>query len=274
MQRSLRQRIEHRLVRVKTRFQRALARTAGTNTLHPLPPAVLRAQIAYNRLGAYCVPESSRQRPAAQAVLRGDVYEAQTIELLRQQCGRGDVVHAGTYFGDFLPGVASALKPGAKLWAFEPNAENYRCARLTVELNDLQNVVLTHAALGEAAGTSFLLTSDREAQSLGGASHLLASDAPSDSSRGHLVQVVCIDDAVPIERHVSVLQLDVEGHEQRALAGALRTLERCRPLLILEELPSSRLLASPWFRDHILALGYVRKDDVQGNAVFSCRAGA
>ena len=84
------------------------------------------------------------------------------------------------------------------------------------------------------------------------------------------VQVVTVDESVSPDRNVSILQLDVEGHEKEALAGALGTIERSRPLLILEVLPGSQLLDSGWFSQHILGLGYRKIDEVHGNSVFSC----
>ena len=62
----------------------------------------LKCEVAYNRFGAYCVPLSSKHRPAAQRVLRNAIYEEDTIEYMRKNNKGGDIIHAGTYFGDFL----------------------------------------------------------------------------------------------------------------------------------------------------------------------------
>ena len=61
-----------------------------------------------NEFGRYAVPLSSRHRPAAQAVLAGGVWERETIDCIRAHPER-DVVHAGTYFGDFLPALSAAM---------------------------------------------------------------------------------------------------------------------------------------------------------------------
>src|SRR5438046_4458528 len=91
--------------------------------------------IASNEYGMYCIPQSSSDRPASKAVLASKVWEPKTIQFIRENCGTGDVVHAGMYFGDFLPGISKALAPGALLWGFEPNPENFECARCTSLLN-------------------------------------------------------------------------------------------------------------------------------------------
>lgn len=229
----------------------------------------LKCIVSYNRYGGYCVPESSRNRPAARKVLANDVYEPDTIAFIRQHCDQGDVVHAGTYFGDFLPGLASGVAPGAMVWAFEPNPENYRCARITLELNDAGNVTLTNAGLGAKRDTLLVQTSDDQGRSLGGSSKIIAGES-TDTGGTESVEIVTIDDMVGPDRQVSIIQLDVEGHEQEALSGALKTIGRCRPIIILEVLPESSLLESDWFADTILDLGYRETGRLHGNTVFSC----
>jgi FkbM family methyltransferase len=234
-------------VPVKRRLRRAVGHGRSAKAAlrpTPLPPATLDGVLARNEYGAYCVPRSSRHRPAAKAVLRCRVWEPDTIALMRSISG--DVVHAGTFFGDFLPGLASS-RDGI-VWAFEPNRESYRCANITTELNDLQNVTLTHAALGNSPGEGSLAVSNRQGRPSGGGSRLI-SGAP-DGRAHETVPVVTVDEVVPTDRHVGVVQLDVEGHEEHSLLGAMRTIERCRPLLILETLP-----AQDWMEAHLPAYG-------------------
>jgi hypothetical protein len=85
---------------------------------------VLQCCIAYNKYGGYCVPLASRYRVAARKILAGEVWEPTTIEFLMSYGSHGDIVHAGAYFGDFLPALSRSCAPGAKVWAFEPNPEN------------------------------------------------------------------------------------------------------------------------------------------------------
>lgn len=224
--------------------------------------SALKGSVSYNRYGGYFVPESSRHRPACKAILANDVWEPQTIELMRQSCCDGDIVHAGTFFGDFLPALSTALKPGAKVWAFEPSRENYRCAKITSELNSLSNVELVHAALGAQRMTARVKTVDTTGTPMGGSAQV-------GNDGDETVDVVTIDE-VTDGRPVSIVQLDVEGYERQALEGALGLIRRCRPMLILETLNGSTLLESRWFADSILAHGYRQVQSVHDNAVLSC----
>src|ERR1700678_3814062 len=99
----------------------------------------LKCLIAANVHGTYCVPAASRERPAARAILDGRIWEAETLAFLASQCGSGDVVHAGTYFGDFLPALSRAIAEDARVWAFEPSSENFLCAGITLKLNAIGN---------------------------------------------------------------------------------------------------------------------------------------
>ena len=229
----------------------------------------LKCIVSYNKYGGYCVPESSRHRPAARKILSNDVYEPNTIEFMMSNCGNGDIVHAGAYFGDFLPALSKGAAPGSKVWAFEPNPENYRCARITLEINDIANVVLTNAGLGARQEVLLMQTADENGHSLGGCSRIIAKES-NEAAEAETVQIVTINDMIGPDRNVSIIQLDVEGHEKEALAGALKTIQRCLPTIIFEVLSNSTLLGSDWFSENILSLGYRKINDIHDNSVFSC----
>src|SRR5690606_36519209 len=97
--------------------------------------SVLECCIAYNEYGGYCIPLSSAYRPVPQRILAGEVHELRTIQFIIAHAGDGDIVHAGSYFGDFLPALSNNCAPNAKIWTFEPNDENYRCSLITIPIN-------------------------------------------------------------------------------------------------------------------------------------------
>jgi len=236
------------------------------------PAAPLRCIVSHNKYGEYCVPESSSHRPAAQRILANDVHEPGTIEFLLAHCGDGDIVHAGAYFGDFLPALAGGCGPRAKIWAFEPNPENFRCARITARMNCIDRIELINAGLGERNELRLMLTSDEDGQARGGASRILAHEEAGLPGGTHAVQMVTADATIPPDRTVSVMHLDVEGHEREALNGSLQTIRRCRPILVVEIWRESTLMQSDWFSRNILSLGYRMTESIHGNSVFVCGA--
>jgi FkbM family methyltransferase len=219
--------------------------------------------IGENVHGRYCVPRASMSRPAAAAAIKGRVWEERTIALIAHACGGGDIVHAGAYFGDFLPALSKALAPGARLWTFEPSRENHACAEETVRLNGLDNVSLFHAALGQKEGSAVLRTVGFLGEALGGSSEIVDREdvAPGCES----VPVVALDDVIDRKRNVTVIHLDVEGYEQKALRGARKTIKSWWPLLVLESLPRS----AEWHERNIAGLGYRAVGEVHGNTVLT-----
>ena len=65
----------------------------------------------------------------------------------------------------------------------------------------------------------------------------------SDGNRFKEVDIVVLDSVIPPERAVTIIQLDVEGFERHVLEGAMETIRRCKPILILETLPESDSLS-------------------------------
>jgi FkbM family methyltransferase len=227
-----------------------------------LAPDTPDSVVATNEHGSYCVPRSSAHRPVARKILEAEVWEPETLDLVRGADPEGDIVHAGTFFGDFIPALARSRKAGAMVWAFEPSGENYRCARATVMLNGLENVVLRHAGLDVESGTALLATTDRTGLPLGGASRVVRNRARTRWSKNEQVDLVAVDDVVGNDRRVAVVQLDVEGHEKQALTGALRTVTRCRPLIVLETVPPA-----DWIEEHLAPLGYRVEGTVNANTI-------
>ena len=216
-------------------------------------------RVAANRYGRYCVPDPSSWRPASQCVLQGAVWEEKTIEFVRNHAGLGDIIHAGAFFGDFLPALSQALAPGCTLWAFEPNPDNYSAASETCRLNALDNVILHNAALGSKKGVATMKVREG-GRAIGGMSAIVEKmTAPFDD---HIsVPVERIDDVVS-NRHISIIHLDIEGYEEPALEGALQTICQCRPIIILETVPAE------WCRAR-LARSDIRTEELWMRTQFS-----
>lgn len=271
-----RQRIERHVPRPVRRLMRRLlgwarfaaARLPGRRVT--LPPGALDCVVARNIYGVYCVPRAARHRDAAQAILQSRVWEKSTVDLMRSVDPTGDVVHAGTFFGDFLPPLARSRTDGALVWAFEPGDENHRATQVTMLLNGLENVILTHAALGAQAGTAVLATSDPAGVPRGGASRIIRNTSlivPGGVDED--VKVLTCDEVIGDDRRVVLIQLDVEGYEQMALEGAMSTIRRCRPLILVETLPDEK-----WLADNLTPLGYRITGRVHANKVLRCEGAA
>ena len=227
--------------------------------------SVLNVSIAYNKYGGYCTPISTQHRTLNQKIMKGGIFEPDTIEFMIANAKEGDIVHAGTFFGDFLPGISKGMSELSKIWAFEPNPESYRCAKITMIINAIDNVELLQAGLGEKTSRVKILTKDKKGTSLGGSSTIV--EEMEGKGNFEEIRIVAIDDIVPVDRDVSIIQLDIEGYEQQALMGAVETIKRCRPILILED--DTKITKSKWFKENISPLNYTITEKLHYNTVIS-----
>ncbi|MHA7870855.1 MAG: FkbM family methyltransferase [Hyphococcus sp.] len=255
--------ILHKIARLWRRFlTRDFIRRRPKRTQPPVGSSLEAHAIAYNDFGAYCVPLAAKHRPAARSIMAGRIWERATLDFIGSCDGHGDIVHAGAFFGDFFPLLSKAAGSRARVWAFEPNLSNYKAAQLTLSLNDIDNITLTRAGLGAQTGTGSLVVRNNRGLALGGASFV--DDAGTDAAASEEIDIVALDSFLPAGRSVRMIQLDVEGYEQEALAGALGVIKRDRPVLLLETLPETA-----WFEDHLAPLGYARRGRVDENHIIS-----
>jgi len=173
----------------------------------------------------YFIPQASIDRPACQAFLSGRYYEPKTHQLIRRiyDCIPGDLVHAGTFFGDMIPSFSNSIGPEGKLYCFEPVLESYILAKKCIETNECNNVILTNCGVSDKINSLRIQTGGGK---LGGGSSIR-----KDGDRYITTMTI---DMFEIE-NLACIQLDVEGHELNALKGARKTILRCNPLILIED---------------------------------------
>ena len=181
--------------------------------------------------------------------------------------GSGAIVHAGTFFGDFL--AALGRLPN-RVYAFEPVMENFMHARHTLTMNfDFDhNVKLTHGALGDKNEVIQIMWRGGDGLPLGGASRFGYSVHNVRDDQLEYTEVFRLDDLIPIEEPVSIIQLDVEGHEEQALRGAMEIIKKHKPDLILERW-FPEMLDSEFYQNEIFPLGYKEVGMLHDNVVLT-----
>ena len=135
-------------------------------------------------------------------------------QLVRWVGGRDTVVQAGANCGIWIRSYAQEFK---NVYTFEPDDINFECLKRNI--TD-PNVVMQKAALGDKVGHCH--TVENIKGNMGAQRIQLGGDVP----------VVRIDD-LPLET-CDLIQLDVEGYEHQAVLGALETIKKFKPVVILE----------------------------------------
>ena len=225
-------------------------------------------------------------RPAAEAepeiagegarLLRSSLFQADMIDLTldlldlkRRHAGEGVVaLDGGAGIGVSTIEWARHMTGWGKVVGFEPQERTYYALCGNIALNNVLNAGAVNAALGGMAGFIDVPVLDQTQPALFGALELrktgksppigqpVKHDAP-----GYTVNLLTIDN-LECER-LDLARLDLNGMEVEALRGATATLDRCRPILLveasksrkgaLEELLKSANYAVFPFGSHLLA---------------------
>ena len=202
--------------------------------------------------GTFFVPEYAAHRPASECILSGTLYEPDTHALIAMlmKLRPGSLVHAGTFFGDMLPSFARACP--STVYAFEPVLESFIMAKLCIQENELDNVLLMNAGLGESASVARIDTGDEAGVHQGGSAKI--------GSRGQFTSLITIDSlGIP---DLSVIQLDVEGHELEALKGGIDTIRKNAPIVLIEDNKNN-------CGSFLKSLGYARRGEVPGLSIWA-----
>lgn len=170
------------------------------------------------------------------AVLEGDSHVSKWIEESGKLCHdetvplhilpllkKGDwIVEGGANLGTHTVPYAQTVGESGKVFAFEPNPPVFEC--LVKNTRDYPNVILYRYGLSNRDTDTFLY------QELNvGASFISPEEHPTKTFTVHCSPL----DKFEFER-VDFLKLDIEGYELFALHGAITTLIRHRPIILLE----------------------------------------
>jgi len=146
-----------------------------------------------------------------------------------------------------------------KVYSFEPFDMIHEILLTNVKLNYLQDVVTTY---------NFGL-SDEECRAKKGSvfCNNLGSTKFLKEENGEAVLKTL--DSVDIPEKIDLIKIDVEGHEVEVLKGAVKTLEKNKPILVIESFTRKAEL-----EEIIFPLGYVQVDTIREGEdyVYVCKA--
>jgi FkbM family methyltransferase len=153
------------------------------------------------------------------------MYELEAQRWIANQISPGHVVYdIGAHRGYYTLLAATLVGAQGRVVAFEPDPSNLPTIRRHIALNRIRHVDIIQAAVSSAPGTArFLVGPDHWIGKLNDGGDLE-------------VRVVSIDDEVEAGRLSApdVIKIDAEGAEMAILHGALETIQRYRPAILVE----------------------------------------
>jgi len=161
-------------------------------------------------------------------------WEASLSEFVSRLCTPDTImVDVGANFGYFtcLAGTLIGPHGSGRVFAFEPNPKLARLLRTNCEINwSMAPITVHQAAVADFTGSAHL-----QIPTSHGANATLSQLAPGSDAQSVEVDIVRIDDIIPVDLKVDLLKIDVEGHELKVLLGAQETIARSPDIRIVME---------------------------------------
>lgn len=175
-------------------------------------------------------------------------FEGTNLDIAMKFCRPGVAIDGGAHVGSWTVKMAGYF---SHVHAFEPKKENYDCL---VKNASLPNVNLYNKALGQELGKSGFKEGTNS-----GSGYLIDGDE---------VEVITVD-SLSLE-DLAFLKLDVEGYEPQAVLGALETIQKFRPVVLVEQKPVTARYGKDWqTAGRILeGLGYVLKEQCNNDFIY------
>ncbi|SOE01211.1 FkbM family methyltransferase [Blastococcus haudaquaticus] len=160
------------------------------------------------------------------------------IDALEGELSRrpGNYIDVGTNIGVVAASVAAHLAPGGQVFAFEPSPETLRLAASTIALNDAENVTLFNAAVSDTDGSLVFNATPGNSAIASARRHAFGLLNEWEQVTVPAVRLDTLYAAGELDG-VTLLKVDVEGHEPSVLRGALEFIAAVRPTVVYEYTP-------------------------------------
>ncbi len=159
-----------------------------------------------------------------------DSWEPEVTHVLDRIVAPGmTVADVGAQSGFYTLLLSKRVGAKGQVIAFEPLPANFRLLEENLRLNKIDNVLVRREAVADRTGVlNFQFPSDEPS--------LIAGPLlPEDSTGTFDVPCVSLDDFVARQQiSLDVIKMDVEGAEGSVIQGAMKTLEKFHPALIIE----------------------------------------
>jgi FkbM family methyltransferase len=159
------------------------------------------------------------------------------------------VYDIGANVGFFTVIAARMVGQSGRVVAFEPLVENFDLLQRNAQLNGFTNVTANNFALADRDGTAeFVLSENATFGGLANSADRIENQVGKTEVRVFRLDSVVQRDALPLPR---IIKMDVEGAEAAVLDGAVETIQKARPILIIELHGTNAVIS-----DKLKALGY------------------
>lgn len=218
------------ICRVKKAVKRELILLPRNMRWWRLKRGIKNRYIERNVQGSVMLIDSSDPGVSRGILLHG-IHEPENTERIRREISPGDVVvDIGANIGYFALLEAKAVSETGRVYAIEPEGDNFELLKKNVGLNGYSNIECYNMAIGNVNGTSKFYISEE-----GRNWHSMNENSPA-AIHGRCIEVrTCtLDEFLKGKRPVDVIRMDIEGYESVVIGGMKKTLTNRNVKLFVE----------------------------------------
>lgn len=140
-----------------------------------------------------------------------------------------DIIDAGAFIGD--SGIMLSKYTNKNVYCFEPFKNTYDIMLKTIELNNIKNIVPVNLALGNENSK---ITSFYDPQNAVNGCNSLINNNNDVYTNEEIINMITLDEFVYKNNlEVGLIKTDLEGFEQEFLKGAINTIKKHKPVLLI-----------------------------------------
>jgi len=160
-------------------------------------------------------------------------YEPFETELVKKEIKKGDVVlDLGANIGYYTLIFAKLVGEKGKVFAFEPEPDNFALLKKNVEINGYKNVVLVQKAVSNKTGKLKLyLCKDNT-----GGHSIHPFESPQDGNQSIEIEATRLDDYFKTyDGKIDFIKMDIQGAEKEAVQGMSSLLKKNKNVKVVSE---------------------------------------
>lgn len=152
-------------------------------------------------------------------------YEPAETAFLKATIKKGQhVVDVGANIGYYTTLLASLVGEEGRVYAFEPDAENFELLKKNIAINGFKNVVVENMAVSDAVKDIFLYYSGDK-----GDQRIYDS---RDGRQSRMIRATSLDEYFTNGQQIDFLKMDIQGAEGLALRGMAAIIRRSRSIVL------------------------------------------
>jgi FkbM family methyltransferase len=183
------------------------------------------------QVGELAIYAQTFDRLLALQLLKWKLHEHAEAQFFKDVTKAGMcIIDIGANLGYYTLLAAKRVGEHGRVYAFEPDPDNYSLLARNIEANGCQNVRLSAKAVSNVSGKGTLFFCEEHR-----GDHRLSD--PGGGRKRIAIETVRLDDALPERLQVDVIKMDIQGAEMEAVQGMQR---------ILLENPHLKILCEFW----------------------------